>query len=141
MLKALVPVDDSPASLRAVEHVIKLVKEREPMTIFLVNVQTPENSWEVKSHLRKSEIEAMAEARGGDALAASRKLLDAAGVAYTPQVLLGPVAKTLAAFIVEQGCDKVIMGTKGHTLVSEAIFGSAAHDLLRASPVPVTFVK
>lgn len=141
MLKALVPVDDSPASLRAVEHVIKLVKEREPMTIYLVNVQNPDGTWEIKSHLRQAEIDAMFESRGGDALAASRRLLDAAGVAYIPRVLLGPIAETLAAFIQEQGCDKVIMGTKGQSRVSEAIFGSVAHDLLRASPVPVTFVK
>lgn len=141
MLKALVPVDDSPASLRAVEHVIKLVKDREPMAIYLVNVQNPDTSWEIKSHLRQSEIDAMLESRGGDALAASRKLLDDAGIAYTPRVLLGPIAETLAAFVRDEGCDKVIMGTKGHTLVSEAIFGSVAHDLLRASPVPVTFVK
>ena len=41
MLKALVPVDGSSNSLCAVRHVIKLVQDREPLNIHLLNVQPP----------------------------------------------------------------------------------------------------
>lgn len=41
MLKALVPIDGSANSLGAVRHIIKLVKDREPLEIHLLNVQPP----------------------------------------------------------------------------------------------------
>ena len=41
MLKALVPVDGSANSLGAIRHVIKLVKNREPLEIHVLNVQPP----------------------------------------------------------------------------------------------------
>ena len=33
MLKALAPIDGSPNSLGAVRHIIKLVKDREPLDV------------------------------------------------------------------------------------------------------------
>lgn len=141
MLKALLPVDGSRASLRAVEYVIELAKSCQPMDILLVNVQPPVDSWELKSHVRPAEIEAMQEARGGDALAAARGLLDAAQIAYTPAVLLGPVAETLVACARDKGCHKIIMGNKGESFIEEAVTGSVAHDVLRHTSLPVTFVK
>lgn len=141
MLKALVPVDGSAASLRAVEHAVKLAVSCDPTEILLVNVQPPADAWELKSHLRPAEIEAMQETRGGDALAAARALLGAAGVTYEAEVLLGPVAKTIVACAAERGCDKIVMGSKGETFIQEAVTGSVAHEVLRLSPVPVTFVR
>jgi hypothetical protein len=41
MRKALVAVDGSDNSLGAVRHVIKLVQDREPLEIHLLNVQPP----------------------------------------------------------------------------------------------------
>ncbi len=41
MLKALEPIDGSANSLGAVRHIIKLVKDREPLEIHLLNVQPP----------------------------------------------------------------------------------------------------
>jgi nucleotide-binding universal stress UspA family protein len=141
MLKTLVPVDGSPASLRVVEYAIRLARSCEPAEILLVNVQPPADSWELRSFLKPTEIEAMQETRGGDALAASRALLDAAGVSYEAEVLLGPVAETLVAFAAERGCDKIVMGSKGETFLEEAVTGSVAHEVLRLSGIPVTFVK
>lgn len=141
MLKALVPVDGSAAALRAVDYAIKLVQNCELATIQLVNVQPPADSWEIKSFLKPSEIEAMQESRGGDALAAARELLDRAGVEYTPAVLLGPVAATLVGYAREQGCEHILMGSRGESMLEEVVLGSVAHEVLRLSPLPVTFVK
>lgn len=141
MPKVLLPVDGSRASLRAVEYVIDLTRRCQPMDILLVNVQPPADSWELKSHVRPAEIEAMQESRGGDALAAARQLLDAAKVAYTPAVLIGPVAETLVAYAQDQACDRIVMGNKGESFIAEAVTGSVAHDVLRLTPLPVTFVK
>ncbi|MDP2811287.1 MAG: universal stress protein [Rhodocyclaceae bacterium] len=141
MPEILVPVDGSAASLNAVLHTIKLHKDCPAMRILLVNVQPPPDSWELKSHLRAAEIEAMQETRGGDTLAAARALLDAAGAPYRAEVLLGPVAETLVAHATETGCDRIVMGSKGETFIEEAVTGSVAHEVLRLSEIPVTFVK
>ena len=141
MLRTLLPVDGSRASLRAVAYVIELAKCCPPMEILLVNVQPPVDSWELKSFLKPSEIDAMQESKGGDALAPARQLLDAAQVAYTPAVLLGSVPETLVAYAEETGCDKIVMGNKGESFVAEAVTGSVAHEVLRLTSRPVTFVK
>jgi nucleotide-binding universal stress UspA family protein len=141
MLKALLPVDGSAAALRAVEYVIKLYGSCRNGQVVLVNVQPPNDSWEVKRFMKQAEIEAMQESRGGDALVSARQLLDAAQVPYEPQVLLGPVAETIVACAREKGCEQIIMGNKGESFLEEAVTGSIAHDVLRLSPLPVTYVK
>lgn len=141
MLKALVPVDGSAASLRAVEYAIKLRRACQAGEIVLINVQPPPDSWELRRFMKAAEIEAMQETRGGDALASARKLLDDAGVACEPEVLLGPVAESIVACAREKGCDLIIMGNKGETFVEEVVTGSVAHAVLRLSQLPVTYVK
>lgn len=141
MLKALVAVDGSAAALRAVEYAIKLANGCTSFELLLLNVQPPADSWELKSHLRQSEIEAMQVSEGGDALAGARQMLDAAGVAYTPDVALGQVAETIVAYAASHGCDGIVMGNKGETFLEEIVIGSVAHDVLRLSALPVTFIK
>ena len=141
MLKALVAIDGSTASLRAVEEAIRFVKDHPALRIVLLNVQTPADSWELKSHLREAEIEAMQTSRGGDALEAARRMLDAAQVDYAPEVAAGPVAETIVAQAASHGCDGILMGNKGETFLEEIVIGSVAHEVLRISTLPVTFIK
>lgn len=141
MLKALVPVDGSLTSLRAVEHVVKLVQGREPMSVLLVNVQVPPDSWEVASFLKDSEVAALQDGRGNDALDAAGALLDAAGVSYERCVLHGPVAGSIVAKAHEAGCDKIIMGARGESLLEEILIGSTTQEVIRATDIPVTVVK
>lgn len=142
MFKVLLPVDGSPASLRAVDHVITLTRRvGDKVEILLVNVQPPVDAWEVKRFLPETEVQAMQESKGGDALAEARNRLDAAGVAYTPAVLLGGVAETVVAHAREQGCDGIIMGTRGESTLRELLVGSVAHEVIRLADRPVTLVK
>lgn len=141
MLKTLLPVDGSSASLRAVEYVIKLYGSCRNGQIVLLNVQPPSDSWELTSHLRPAEIEAMQVSRGGDALESARKLLDAAKVPYEPAVLLGTVAESIVACARDKGCEQIVMGNKGESFLAEAVTGSIAHEVLRLSQFPVTYVK
>jgi len=141
MLKILLPIDGSEAALRAVDYLIRMAATCQKLEVHVINVQPPVESWELRSHLRPTEIEAMQETRGGDALQSARERLDRAGVTCIPAVLLGPVAETLVAYARDQGCDQLIMGNKGESFLAETITGSVAHDVLRLSPIPVTFVK
>jgi nucleotide-binding universal stress UspA family protein len=56
-------------------------------------------------------------------------------------VLLGPVAETIVACARDKGCEQILMGNKGESFIAEAITGSIAHDVLRLTSLPVTYVK
>ncbi|NWG31755.1 MAG: universal stress protein [Rhodocyclaceae bacterium] len=140
-MKILLAVDGSDHSLRAAHHVINAVSGCAGHQVFLLNVQEPVDAPEIRSHMKASEIEAMQETRGGDALAPVREILDAAGVSYTPVVLIGPLAETIVQFAADQGCDKIVMGTRGLGALGGALLGSVSQKVLQLSSLPVTLVK
>lgn len=140
-MKILLPVDGSAPSDRAVRHVIALAQGCADHHLHLVNVQAPVDAPEIRSHMRADEIEAMQGARGGDALASARALLDAAGVDYSPAVLLGPVAATIAKFAKENGCDQIVMGTRGLGAIGGMLLGSVTTELMGLTDIPVTLIK
>lgn len=141
MLKALVAVDGSISSDRAVKHAIALVHACPSMEILLLNIQEPIDDWQVRRFLKPEEIDAIGEAKGGDALKSARTMLDAAKVRYTPSVLIGPVAETIARFAREQGCDGIVIGTRGLGGVESLVLGSVSTKVIHLAEVPVTLVK
>ncbi|MDX9994975.1 MAG: universal stress protein [Rhodocyclaceae bacterium] len=140
-MKILLPVDGSEHAVRAARHVVASVHSCTDYRILLLNVQEPIDAPEIRSHMRASEIEAMQETRGGDAMAPVREVLDKAGLAYTPTVLIGPIAETIAKFAAEQGCEKIVMGTRGLGAVAGVLMGSVTTRLLSLTTLPVTLVK
>lgn len=140
-MKILLAVDGSEHSIRAARHVINAVTGCEKHEILLLNVQEPIDAPEIRSHMKASEIEAMQETRGGDALASVRKVLDEANVSYTPVVLIGPLAETIVQFAADQGCDKIVMGTRGLGALGSALLGSVSQKVLQLTDLPVTLVK
>lgn len=140
-MKILLPVDGSAHADRATQHVIAMLQGCGGHQVLLINVQEPIDAPEVRSHMRADEIEAMQTSRGGDALASARALLDQAGIAYAPDVLLGPIAETIARFATEHHCDQIVMGTRGLGALGGVLMGSVATRLLHLATLPVTLVK
>jgi len=140
-MKILLPVDGSSHADRAAQHVIALIQGCGGHEVHLVNVQPPIDAVEIRSHMTAAEIEAMQETRGGDALASARTLLDKAGVSYVPAVLLGPIAESLARYATDNGCDQIVMGTRGLSALGSVLMGSVTTDLLHLTSLPVTLVK
>lgn len=142
MLKVLVPVDGSENAQRAVLHVISLTQGRvKPMEVVLLNVQAPIDAWEVRRVFKPEEIEAMLEVQGGEALKGARELLDQAGVRYTPQVLIGDAAQTIAEQAKSQECEHIVMGTRGVSSLANLLMGSVATKVIHLTDLPVTLVK
>jgi nucleotide-binding universal stress UspA family protein len=142
MLKALVPVDDSPSALCAVRHVISLIQERGPIEVHLLNVQPP----------LRGDVSAVVPARavhdyhldeGRKALEPACELLDGAGVHYTRHIYVGHAAQVIAACAEELRCGEVIMGTHGYGRLTHLLMGSVSQDAIhQMSPrIPVTLVK
>ncbi len=140
-MKILLAVDGSEHSIRAARHVIEAVKGCDLHEVVLLNVQEPVDAPEIRSHMKASEIEAMQETHGGDALRPVRGVLDAAGVRYTPTVLIGPVAETIVQFADDHKCDKIVMGTRGLGALGGALLGSVSQKVLQLARLPVTLVK
>ena len=141
MRKALVPVDGSPNSDRAVQHVVDLAGYNPALEVCLLNVQPEIGEGEVRSFLKKEEVEAMQISKGGDVLVSARAILDAAKVRYEPQVLIGPVAETIARTALEQNCDGIVMGTRGLGAVAGILLGSVTTKVIHLADVPVTLIK
>lgn len=141
MEKVLLAADGSANSDRAVQYAIRLAKAAGTIEIHMLNVQEPIDAWEVRRFMPATEIEAMQVSRGGDALSSARALLDQAGVTYQADVRIGPVAETIVACANEHGCDAIIMGTRGHSLVEGLVLGSISTKVIHLSEVPVTLVK
>src|SRR4030067_324746 len=125
MLKVLVPVDGSKNSDRAVTHAIGFIaNSKVPVELHLLNVQLPIVSGGVRMFIKHEEIEAYHQDSGQDALRSAREQLDQAGQAYTQLVSGRPTGRTIAAYAKEQGCDHIIMGTRGLGAVPGMALGS-----------------
>lgn len=140
-MKILLAVDGSVYSERAVRYVIHLAQECANIEVTLTTVVPPSDAWELKRFMKPEEIEAMQESQGGDALALARTLLDAANVRYQPQVLLGPVAKTLVRHAEEWSAGQIVMGSHGHGAAEGTVLGSVALNVIHLASMPVTVVK
>src|SRR5918997_3117181 len=142
MLRALVPVDGSSNSLCAVRHVIKLVQDREPLEIHLLNVQPPFRG-DVTSFVAKQDVEGFHLDEGHKCLKRACELLDEAGLHYTTHIYVGHAAQVIAEVAKELGCDKVIMGTHGYGTVRQLLMGSISHAAIHQidASIPVTLVK
>ena len=142
MHKALLPVDGSPNSLGAIRHVIRLVKDGEPLEVHLINVQPPVHG-DVTMFVGGTAVREFHEAESHVALDAACRLLDDEGVPYTRHAVVGHVAEAIAAWASKLGCDTVILGTRGLGTMSQLLHGSVTNDVIhRMKPgITVTLIK
>ena len=142
MLKALLPLDGSANALGAVRHVIRLVKDREPLEIHLLNVQPPVHG-DVTMFVGGAAVREFHESCSRRALASACRLLDDDAVPYTPHAAVGHVARVIAAWASRLDCDTVVMGTRGLGTMTQLLHGSVTNDVIHqlAPGITVTLVK
>ena len=140
-MRFLVPCDGSEHSLRALGHLLRLTEGGATPAIHLLNVRESADAWEVRSFLNPEEIAQIQQDEGEADLRGARDLLEQAAIAYTAQVLEGPIAETIAAFAVQHGYDHIVMGTHGHGGLASLFLGSVASTVVHLTRLPVTLVK
>src|SRR5262245_3661836 len=113
MSNILVPVDGSDSSLRAAKLAIELSRRREGTQLHLVNVQLPIRADEMGNPETRALITRAHEMASETALRSARALLSASGVGYSAQGLVGEIAQSIVQHAKEQGCDGIVMGTRG----------------------------
>lgn len=141
MKTILLPVDGSENSTRAVQRAIDLSKESGETKLLLVTAYPPIASGNVKRYFSPEDIQSFYREEGEKALSPAKALLDKAGVSYEEEVLVGPVAQTIAEYAKKKNADTIIMGTRGLGTVTGMVLGSVTTKVLSLVEIPVLLVK
>jgi nucleotide-binding universal stress UspA family protein len=141
MVKLLVPTDGSPASMRAIRHVVGTVPTECNPEVHLLNVQEPIDAWEVRHFLSEEEVAAMQQQRAEEAVREPREALEQAGLPYRVHVGIGPVAETIVQYAGDLECQQIVMATQGMGALKGLLLGSVVTKVLHLADVPVTLVK
>jgi nucleotide-binding universal stress UspA family protein len=142
-MKILVAVDGSKPSLKAVQLLIDhsdWYRSRPQVELVTVHLPVPQLP-RMGAAVGKAQIEKYYREEGEAMLAGAKKKLDAAGIAYQPHVLVGPVAEAIVKHAREKRCDLIYIGTRGMSELGKALIGSTATKVLHISDTPVLLVK
>jgi nucleotide-binding universal stress UspA family protein len=140
MLKILLPIDGSEASLLAVHHALQLVGAGLKARFVVANVQESANLYELVVAHDPKVLQQVSEAAARDLVRPAVALLGAAGQQVETAVASGDPAHMLAEILESHGCDGVIMSARGGGLRA-AVLGSVSQEMVQRSAVPVTLVK
>ncbi|MCF8062109.1 MAG: universal stress protein [Deltaproteobacteria bacterium] len=70
-----------------------------------------------------------------------RQMLREAGVPFTERILERPAGGAILEVAKTEGCDMVVMGSRGRTDLEGLLLGSVTHRVLEAAPCPVLVVR
>ena len=141
MHKLLLPVDGSAASLKAVDHLLKMRAWYTDLEIHLINVQHVLHK-DVGQFIASDEVKKYQQEESEKELAEARVRLDRAGVAYQHHVVVGDQAgEAISHFAREHGIGQILMCTHGRSAAADLLLGSVARNVLQHANVPVTLVR
>jgi nucleotide-binding universal stress UspA family protein len=141
MKNPLIPIDDSPSALRALALAIDAVRGQADGQVHVLNVQAPMlHTWPGKL-VSPDMIAAELRSKGEKLLVQPEIMALTDGLACVPEVRIGAAAEVIAAYAAEQGCDAIVMGTRGIGAVVGLVMGSVAQRVVHLAGVPVTLVK
>jgi nucleotide-binding universal stress UspA family protein len=138
-MKILVAVDGSKPCLKAVQTLIDhsdWYREQPAIELLTVHLPVPK-----VAHVNKAQLERYYEEEGQSMLVAAKKKLDAAGLACTTRVLVGPIAETIVKHARSKGFDLICIGTRGMGALGQALIGSTATKVLHIAETPVLLVR
>ena len=141
--KVLIPVDGSPASLRAVDFAIEMATQNPGSSLVLLNVQNISAmalAGAVIAKWRATWQETASQA-SGEALNEAIGKLEAAGAVFKTLVRSGPPAETIAQVAREEDIQHIVMGTRGLGRIQGLLLGSVAMKVIHLAQVPITLIK
>lgn len=141
-LKFLLAVDGSDGSSRTVDHVIRLLPwYKPPVEVQLLNVQLPILSGNVKTFIRREQLEEYYRDEAHAALKAARERFDQAGLEYTYHIAIGAPAEVIVEHAKKLRCHQICMGSRGLGAFAGLLLGSVASKVLHLATCPVLLVR
>ncbi len=141
MLKVLVPVDRSPATLAAVRHVMQLAHHGLQLHVVLAHVESEATPIEVLRTMRNPDVLAGATSGAADsAFEPAEELLRGMNITYERDLTLGDPARVLLEVCERCHCRLIVIGSAERGDLHSAIFGSVSHAVANKAHVPVTLV-
>ncbi|HUK03912.1 MAG TPA: universal stress protein [Burkholderiales bacterium] len=142
-MKILLPVDGSKYSLDAVNSLIEhsnWYREKPSVELLTVHLPVPKLP-NMNLVVGKNQIQRYYREEGEASLAEAKKRLDAAGIEYRAQILVGQIADTIVAQAKKTRCDLIFIGTHGRGAAANLLLGSTASKVLHIAAVPVLLVR
>lgn len=136
----MIAVDGSSESLQAVREALKLIARGLRTEIALVNVQEPASLLELATR-DADAIAAAAVQAGENLMSEAAALLDAEGVGYSMEVVLGEPGSMLVDMAEDLNADMVIMGARGMGALKSVIVGSVSKAVITHCRRPVLVVR
>ena len=136
----MIAMDGSPESLQAVHHALGLIERGLRAEIALVNVQEAASLLELATQ-DSDAIAAAAVEAGEHLMAEGAALLDAAGVGYSMEVVLGEPGTVLVDMAEQIQADMVMVGARGMGAIESVLVGSVSKALISHCSKPVLVVK
>lgn len=143
MSRIMIAVDGSSHSAKVAKAAIRQAtayKLPPELHLIYVHLPVPTLGGLIKP-VGHEELQRYYREEGEDALRGVKKLLDRAGLASTPHILVGPIAESLAREAKKLKCDLIVMGTHGMGAVSGMLLGSVATKTVHLASCPVVLVR
>jgi len=135
--KILVPVDGSDYSIRAAEYALDLAKLIDA-EIFLVHCHKTLPTILGKPYYQKVVDDVMG--KSNKLMEPYINLFQEAGIKFTDRILEGPPTDIISEVAEIEGCDIIVMGSRGHNKLEGLFLGSVTHRILHTAPCPVLVV-
>ncbi len=141
MLRVLVPVDRSPATLAAVRHVMQLAHHGLRIHVVLAHVENEPTPIELLRTVQHPEVLEGATAGAADsAFAPAEELLKGMNIPFERDLSLGDPSRVLLEVCERCHCRLIVIGSAERGDLHSALFGSVSHAVANKATVPVTLV-
>jgi len=136
----LVPIDGSPASLRALEFAIEMTGQNPDTSLVLLNVQHV-SAMDLAGAAEGSDWQEAVSEASAKALAEAVGKAEAAGIVFKSEVRTGQTAEAIAQAAHDEGIEHIVMGTRGLGSIQGLLLGSVAMKVIHLAQVPITLIK
>jgi len=139
-MKILIPNDGSESARRALEYVLKMAKNHNSFDITILTVACSDFALARGVVFNPEELMSSCQAHFNMSLEKAKAMFEAEGINVNTLMIGGDPAGTIIDMVNNQGFDKVVMGTRGLSILSGMLLGSVSSKVLHNVNVPVTLI-
>ncbi|SHG44836.1 universal stress protein [Halobaculum gomorrense] len=137
----MVKRDDGERLDRLTEEAIEVASATGARIVVAHAFETQEDVDEALSQLEGVDGTPSDVARRLEGIRRAMKALEAAGVEYAVEGVVGDPGDAIAELAERVGADRVFVGGRKRSPTGKAVFGSTAQQIMLSAPCPVTFVR